>query len=390
MIATVLALSHEEQLSRLARDSPAAAEHARVLGDLAFDQLSASASRRDAYRRSLGVAPDEVLVLVTSTWGPDSLLGARPELAAKLAVELPVDEFRVALALHPNIVWGHSPWQVRRWLAASSRAGVTVLDDVDDWRATLVAADVVIGDHGSVAFYAAALGRPVLLATAPEHTVAPDSPIGRFLRRAPKLDDGVEPATQLRTAVAGHDPAQLRDITSLTTSLPDESPAALRKLLYQLLQLPEPDAPAEVRLLPRPRHPLHRSASFVAHVASTELRRARLTRFPAERLHTDPSAGLLVVGPDETFRRWHELADVVIGTEGPPDRLLAQSPGAVLAAAPTVDGWILGDRHGAVLHVDAAGDLFAPVALHALAGGQDLSDLIGEWLINSTIKITVW
>jgi hypothetical protein len=230
VVAAVLALSHDEQLRRLTRDSPAAAGHARVLGDLAFDQLSASAVRRNAYRRALGVKDTETLVLATSTWGPDSLVGAHAEVLEHLGRRLPADEFRVAVALHPNVWWGHSPWQVRQWLAACARAGVTVLDDVDDWRATLVAADVVVEDHGSVTFYAAALGIPVLLATAPEHTVAPDSPIGRFLRHAPRLTDTTDLAGLLRTAMCRHDPSRLADITSLTTSLPGDAPAALRKL----------------------------------------------------------------------------------------------------------------------------------------------------------------
>ncbi len=86
VIATVLALSQKEQLSRLARDSPAAAERAIVLGDLAFDQLSASASRRDAYRQSLGVAPDKVLVHVGSRFAA----GRTPRTAGETGVACPI------------------------------------------------------------------------------------------------------------------------------------------------------------------------------------------------------------------------------------------------------------------------------------------------------------
>jgi len=389
VIATVLTLSHDEQLHRLARDSPAAARHARVVGDLVFDQLTASAVRRDRYRRALGVLADETLVLVTSTWGPDSLLGAAARLPESLGTRLPVDEFRIAVAVHPNVWWGHSPWQVRQWLRGCSRAGVTVLEHVDDWRATLVAADVVIGDHGSVSFYAAALGIPVLLAAAPEHAVAPDSPIGRFLRRAPRLTADPGPAEQIRKVMADHDPGDLADLTSLTTSLPGDAPAALRTTIYDLLRLPEPATPADVSLLAAPRRPLPRCDSHLVHVTMAGPHDAHVVRYPAEQLHTEPSSPPLVVGSGETSRRWHELADVIVAEpeDGEPDRLtaaLSRSPGAALATAPAKSGgWLVADRHGTVVHATGAGDLFAPVALHAGAEGRALRDLTGDWTITA-------
>ncbi|MFC7740294.1 hypothetical protein ACFQXA_03960 [Nocardiopsis composta] len=53
------------------------------------------------------------------------------------------------------------------------------------WQAALVAADAVIGDHGSVTYYAAALGRPVLLAAFDEGEVLPGSHIDLLGRAAP-------------------------------------------------------------------------------------------------------------------------------------------------------------------------------------------------------------
>ncbi|MGX1952997.1 hypothetical protein ACWIGY_22220 [Streptomyces anulatus] len=44
---------------------------------------------------------------------------------------------------------------------------------------------MVIGDHGSVTYYAAALGTPVLLGTAPLDSLDPDAPVADFIRTAP-------------------------------------------------------------------------------------------------------------------------------------------------------------------------------------------------------------
>ncbi|HET6708822.1 hypothetical protein [Amycolatopsis sp.] len=387
VVATVLALSHQEQVRRLARDCPAAVSRAEVVGDLAFDQLAASRIKRDAYRRALGVSDAETLVVVSSTWGRDALLGRLPEVPELLGNHLPVDEFRIAVAVHPNVWWGHSPWQVRQWLAGCTRAGVTVFDDVDDWRASLVAADVVVGDHGSVTFYAAALGVPVVLAVAPEHTVAPDSPIGLFLRRAPRLAGFDDLPGQLRTAVAGHDETRLADVTSLTTSLPGGSAARLRAVLYELLGLAEPATAADTPLLPVPARELGRCDSHLVEVAPNGPTSARVTRFPAEGLRhrTDAGSAVLVVGPGESSRRWHELADVVVGApgDGTPHWVktaLEHAPGAVLATAPTADGhWLLGDRRGVLRRVSSDGDLFAAVALRELAADRELT---GTWQLS--------
>ncbi|MGW4528976.1 hypothetical protein [Amycolatopsis sp. NPDC004378] len=324
---------------------------------------------------------------MSSTWGRDSLLGHLPELPELLGNHLPADEFRIAVAVHPNVWWGHSPWQVRQWLAGCTRAGVIVFDDVDDWRASLVAADIVVGDHGSVTFYAAALGIPVVLAVAPEHTVAPDSPIGRFLRRAPRLAGFDDLPGQLRTAVAGHDGTRLADITSLTTSLPGRSAARLRAVLYELLDLSEPATAADTPLLPLPARELGRCDSHLVEVMSSGPASARVTRFPAEGLHhrADTSSLVLVVGPGETSRRWHELADVVVGSpgDGTPQWVrtaLEHAPGAALATAPTADGhWLLGDRRGVLHRLSADGDLFAAVALHELAADRVMT---GTWRLS--------
>ena len=66
-------------------------------------------------------------------------------------------------ALHPNIWALHGRRQVLAWLADHMAAGLGVVPPQEGWRAALVGADVVIGDHGSVTRYGAALGVPVLM-----------------------------------------------------------------------------------------------------------------------------------------------------------------------------------------------------------------------------------
>jgi hypothetical protein len=188
------------------------------------------------------------LVLLSSTWGPSSLLGRRPELPAELVAALPVDEYQVALAAHPNIWHGHGAWQVRSWLAAAERAGLAVLPPRSGWQAALVAADHVIGDHGSVTAYGAALGTHTMLAAFPHHELDPRSPVARLGREATELRSGEPLREQIVADHAQYSPERLRMVTEPLCALPGESGPVLRAALYRLMGLEEPDRP--VRLAP--------------------------------------------------------------------------------------------------------------------------------------------
>lgn len=263
-IADALVLSHPEQYERLRLACPEAAPTAVLAGDPCFDRVLAARPRRERFRRALGVRPGQRLVLLNSTWNSDSLFGDGDEtgdgtggdvvaaLLDRVAAEFPVDEYRFAAVLHPNIWHGHGPGQVRSWLDRARRAGLSLIDPLEGWRQALLAADAVIGDHGSVTFYAAALGTPVLLAAAPLAALDPDAPISAFMREAPKLDPGASLVAQIEALLRDHRP--LSGPAEFTTSVPGESAARLRRLFYSMLGAPEPGRPASLKPLPLPGH----------------------------------------------------------------------------------------------------------------------------------------
>ena len=378
VIPAAVVLSHPEQLVRLRESSPEAAEVAVLAGDPCIDRMLASRPLRATYRRALGVRNAERLVLVSSTWGASSLFGVDPELVPRLAARLPLDEYRVVLALHPNIWFRHSPWQVRMWLDDCRRAGVRVLPPEEGWQAALVAADVVLGDHGSVTFYGAALGHPVLLASTPHETVDPRSPIAMLLQAVPRLDSGVDLVQQLEATIADHDHAGLRQITDLATSSPGDAAALLRSTIYRMLNLPEPSAPAEFRAVPvPPSEPASVGAQLVeVRLTSTSETNVRcdVSRFPADLLRTRdsaPAGAHLSVDTSEPYRNWLELADImVLPTAADITPVLATMPGCLLATAPVGAGeWVV------KLH-DGRGIRFRSVTID----GRICASIVYTWL----------
>lgn len=237
-VADLVVLSHESQLDVLRDQCGEAVGVAEVIGDLTLDRLTASLPSRAAYRAALGVASGQSLVVVTSTWGGDSLFGAHLELIPRLLTELPADRFRVAALCHPAVWYGHGPRQVKAWLADCVDAGLRLFTPELDWRAAIVAADHVIGDHGSTTVYAAAIGRRVsLVEPSGWLAIADDSPQARLGGLAGRLRTGEPLAEQL---LAGDDLEE--EVAPLVSSRPGRAAAGLRDSCYRLLGLAVPGA----------------------------------------------------------------------------------------------------------------------------------------------------
>ncbi|MEU6481170.1 hypothetical protein ABZ858_30715, partial [Streptomyces sp. NPDC047017] len=301
-LAAATVLSHPEQLERLSEYCPEAAPTAVLGGDPCYDRILAALPQRDRFRRALGVGPGQRLIVVNSTWSARSLFGGPPGdqdrttadqgrttgvqgrtkgadgtetgdllpwLLSRLARDLPADEYRTTAVLHPNIWHGHGPGQVRAWLDHARQAGLDLIPPLDGWRQALIAADCVIGDHGSVTYYAASIGVPVLLGAFPEETLDPHSPVAALVRAAPRLVRHGGPGglrAQIDQVIASHDPGRYRELAAQTTSSPGESGTLLRRLFYRLMDLTEPDdRPALLDPLPLPPYtPARRTAPIRA------------------------------------------------------------------------------------------------------------------------------
>lgn len=240
IVPEVIVLAHHEELTRLGRECPEALPVAEVVGDPCFDRIAASLPSRALYRDALGATAGQRLVLVCSTWGPDSLLGQGWEVLERLVAELPREEFRVAALLHPHVWTAHGDWQVRSWLAGLARSGLTLVSPYGDWTGALVAADYIVGDHGSVSLYGAMTGVPVFMAGRPDADVDPGSPLAELMSFAPRLRTDRPLLPQLkRGSVTGRSHRYER-VAARISSEPGRFSRKMRTLLYRKLRLRAP------------------------------------------------------------------------------------------------------------------------------------------------------
>lgn len=248
VLPSAIAIAHDADLEVLARQCPEALPVAAMVGDICLDRLAVSMGHRAAYRRALGISEAHKLVVVSSTWGPDGMFGSVPDLLPTLMENLPGDGFRVGALLHPAVWAAHGHRQVRAWIRDCRRAGLLLPGPADDWRAVVAAADCVLGDHGSVPAYAAAMGLPLLRLGPPASTATPGSAQEHLARHAARFDPGRPVRRQIDSAV----PLDRAAITARLTSRPGRAARLLRAEIYRLLRLAEPGRHREVEAVPAP------------------------------------------------------------------------------------------------------------------------------------------
>ncbi|MGV9881475.1 translation initiation factor 2 [Streptomyces sp. NPDC003006] len=267
-LAALHALAHPTQVARLAEECPPAAAVATVTGDPTFDRVLASLPLRDRYRAALRTHGRRLLVL-TSTWGPRSLLRRRPDLPALLVGLLPHDTYQLALVLHPNEHCRTGELELREQLAPAVAAGLVLARPHEEWATLIVAADALITDHGSTALYAAAArDLPMLAACDGADELIPGTPMADLLARIPALGTPAD-AADLERALAACHPG-----TPSAAAAPAfaERGNALRRLgqeLYPLLGLTPPAGPPEPAPLPEPAPASRTPAAFAVRATIT-------------------------------------------------------------------------------------------------------------------------
>lgn len=240
VVPASVVLSHEAQRDLLVQSCPEAVPVALVAGDPCYDRLQVSGSLRAAYRDSLRIDPTCQLVVVASTWGRHSLFTRQEGLLAELLEQLDPGVYQVAALIHPAVWFGHGRRQVRAWLSAECAAGLVLVDPEVDWRAVVLAADHVIGDHGSTTVYAASVGRSILHTGTPPGEIDDLSPQHLVQEQARRLVRSAPFERQLSEASTGLPAGWPDTVVARLTSRVAQSHRLLRREMYRLLGLPVP------------------------------------------------------------------------------------------------------------------------------------------------------
>ena len=341
LVPAAIGLSHTDQYEILSRSCPPALERAVLVGDPCYDRLVAATHLAPRLRRRFNLGAGRELVVISSTWGPGSLFATAPQLPEQLLAQLPADQYALALVLHPNIWSEYGRDQILgRWFERAVRAGLMVVPWEQGWQAALLSADYVVGDHGSVTYYAAALGKPVLLAAFEADGLVPDTALTRLAQRAPRLDARGPIPAQL--AAAGRDAAAGAP-TEPAFSVPGRSLLVLRDLAYDLIGLTPPATVPDPPAVPEPAPYSHTPSAYRVHLEPAigpGARGVRVQRFSVLAPGDDPHARLPrhIAADLEHPHLRHLRQAAVLYTRGPqaapvdPEAVWGEYPGARVLA----------------------------------------------------------
>ncbi|WP_051704182.1 hypothetical protein [Glycomyces sp. NRRL B-16210] len=375
-----LALPGPAAAERLAVDCPEALPCSEITGDLCFERLRLSARMRREYRRSLGIGPRKRLIAVSSTWLAHSLFGQHPRLPERLLEALPMDDYAVAFIPHPNILSVHG--SIESLFRRQLENGLIMVDPGEGWRAALLAADAVIGDHGSVGFYAAALGIPTAVAAFGFDEMPAESPLAAFGSLAPRFDPSGDLLAQVE-ALCEVRPLQ-SECFGRALAEPDPGPSQrVRSGLYRTLNLDAAEGPGP-RMFdpPGPVEHWRRTSAWRCEV-DFDGDTARWLRFPADDGRR--RAGHLVAEVRCLDVDARDRADIVIRHHGSlPEaeariearKLLREHPLATLASVRTGPGALVWEcADGRAFHATCPPESAdAAVSVWFAAGRPDSGD----------------
>lgn len=288
-----LPLAGAAAYKELARTCPEALPNAEIVGDLRHERMRMSRSKRRQIRRALGLERGQLLIVVASTWGGLSLVGeGGTSLQEQLLTGLPIDRFRIGTVPHPNIEHGDGP-SVAGVLAPLLKNGLLMPPVEEGWSALVIAADLIIGDSGSVTQYAAAIGKPVLLAAFGFDQMPADGALAEFGRSAPRLNPDKPFEPQIHEAIGRGQEFDFGVILASDRSASD----IIYAKVYSMLGISTGEKP-EPEMLPDPElHPRCKPTSAWECSVRFGTSGAEWTRRPVQV--PAKCSGLLVVRCDE-------------------------------------------------------------------------------------------
>lgn len=345
-----LVITHPDQARQLCKASPDTAGHTELTGDIGLAILRASNQphRINRYRKNLRTGR-RTLVVVMTTWGEDSVLGAEPDLLTQLMGTLPADEYQIALVAHCNIWSRDGAAEMKRKLERPIEAGLLLIEP-KYWHAALLAADVAISDHGSLALYAAMMGKPLLLASFSDTEVVPGTPMAELGRVTPRLNLNDPLPPQVQAAISKLDPDFAAYITRKVVVLPDDGVQPLLKLIYKILRLSPPSTDVEVKAAPPPQmivKPVYSHDVTTDYVAPNKITLSRVPRAARQQPTAEMPGHHLVSDEDERRNRFFNNASIILRSQPHQDGMDAwleyhKGHGYLLAAMRDVDGsWVV-------------------------------------------------
>lgn len=218
--------------------NPAFSDVVTVVSNLKCDLILDQSRQRDDIRYKLGVSPDEKLILVASTFGPNCLFNVIGD-ALLAEIERLSGQYRFSLTIHPLEYVASLPnkpsWGER--LSVFKEKGCLVITPGESWEPYMIASDVIITDHTSLSLFGLVLERPYIFSPIPDTVISEETLTWQLRKFSPVLHaDASNLQECLHTALHEYPYTELGSLREKCLPLIGQAKSLVRAAVFRLLK----------------------------------------------------------------------------------------------------------------------------------------------------------
>lgn len=213
-----------------------------VVGDMKNDKILALAKSRDEIRSAMSIQPSDRVILLLSSWGPDSLFHVCGEYLLREAHSLVTNGYKFIISIHPNEYEGGArlpgsdvSFGAHIESMCSGRPGFVVRPPLADNESFIVASDIVITDHTSAVEPAILLGRPIIASIIRDESLWVHSVRFKYRNIVPKLNCQKSLLEQVKSLSEDYPYETMREIAGAMHSYPGQGSLRIAKFVRQIV-----------------------------------------------------------------------------------------------------------------------------------------------------------
>ena len=216
--------------------NPALQGKMAVVGNMMADNLIALNQKREIIRQDLDIREEDQVLLIFSTWGPDSLI-QRFGIALLDHILKVSETYKVYLLIHPLNDRSEFPDKdtIFEFLELHHDHEVRRVDPFVSPLPYLIAADVVLTDHTSLFLYYALLKKPYLFVPLLTEYIENESLTLKFYESQGTYDPNLPLGYQIECAIKNFSINQHEQITKLLIDEPGYAQQCIRDEIAKFL-----------------------------------------------------------------------------------------------------------------------------------------------------------
>ncbi|MBN1972655.1 MAG: CDP-glycerol glycerophosphotransferase family protein [Sedimentisphaerales bacterium] len=216
--------------------SPEYRDRIDCVGDIRFDNLIEACRKQNQIKKELNIPEGKKVVLVVSSWGPNSLLHTIGKQLYEECLRL-ADVYHFIISAHPN-----NYDRDRQWMDVIQQQmswGATIVQPTDDWVRFMAVADILVTDYTSMSLYFVPLLRPIVSIPIPVNIGSNNAAMYKMESIAARLQSPDKLREVLGAAFSFEIGTGHKEFAGELVSCKGQARFNVRREIYELLSLNE-------------------------------------------------------------------------------------------------------------------------------------------------------